>query len=200
MAKPDAFDLWTWSRCQSRIRTLPGRLGFPKGDHLRVLDLEIDLKDGHITDTTLNRPFDPREEYIFFLLSKYAEATQVPLTTKLVSFRQVTGGRAYDPVFEGRVVMPVARHLGDKIDRFVKAAERLGGHPVRQGDKAYIIHALPLVPLTYVLWKGDEEFPARAQVLLDASVETYLDAEAIAHLASITTSRLITVASSLKSG
>jgi len=200
MSKPEAFNLWTWSRCQSAILSLPGRLGFSKGDRLRVLDLDINLKNGSITDTTLNRPFDPREEYIFFLLSKYAEAKQVPLTGKLVSFRQIPGGRAYDPVFEGRVVAPVARHLGDKLDRFAKAAERLGGRPVAQGDKAYLINALPLVPLTYVLWKGDEEFPPRAQVLLDASAELYLDAEAITHLASITTSRLLTIGSSLKSG
>lgn len=200
MSKPEAFNLWTWSHCQSAIGSLAGRLGFPKADRLRVLDLEVNLKDGSVTDTTLNRPFDPREEYIFFLLSKYAEAKQTPLTGKLVSFRQVTGGRAYDPVFEGRVVQPVARHLGDKVDRFAKAAERLGGRPVPQGDKAYVINTLPLVPLTYVLWKGDAEFPPRAQVLLDASVESYLDAEAITHLASITTSRLVTVGSSLKSG
>jgi len=200
MSKPEAFNLWTWSRCQSAIRSLPGRLGFPKGDRLRVLDLEVNLKDGSVTDTTLNRPFDPREEYIFFLLSRYAEAKQVPPIGKLVSFRQIPGGRAYDPVFEGRVVAPVARHLGDKVDRFAKAAEHLGGRPVAQGDKAYVVNALPLVPLTYVLWKGDEEFPPRAQVLLDASAESYLDAEAITHLASITTSRLVAVGLSLKGG
>ena len=200
MSKPEAFNLWTWSRCQSTLRTLPGRLGFPKIDRLHMLDLEISLKDGTVTDTTLNRAFDPREEYIFFLLSKYAEAKPTPLTGKLISFRQVSGGRAYDPVFEGRVVQPVARHLGDRVDRFAKAAERVGGHAVSQGDKAYVISALPLVPLTYVLWKGDAEFPARAQVLLDGSVESYLDAEAITHLASITTSRLLTVASNLKLG
>jgi hypothetical protein len=95
-------------------------------------------------------------------------------------------------------VLPIARHLGGNVDHFVKAAERLSGRPAPQGDKAYTINALPLVPLTYVLWKGDEEFPPRSQVLLDASVEAYLDAEAITHLASITTSRLLTVASSLK--
>jgi hypothetical protein len=198
VSQPEAFNLWTWPRCQSAIRSLRGRLGFPKADRVRVLDLEINLKDGSVTDTTLKRPFDPRQEYIFFLLVKYARAKQTPLTGKLVSFRQVPGGRAYDPVFEGRVVQPIARHFGDKADRFAKAAEHLGGRPVTQGDKAYVLIPLPMVPLTYVLWKGDAEFAARAQLLLDASAEAYLDAEAITHLASITTSRLLTVASSLK--
>jgi len=41
-----------------------------------------------------------------------------------------------------------------------------------------------------MLWGGDEEFPASANVVFDASVEGYLDAEAVTVLAELATRRL----------
>lgn len=191
MTEPDVFDLWTWPKCQEKISALAGRLGFPKGNSLRFLGFELNLANGNVTDTILNRILDQPHEYIFFLLSRYSEAKTVPLTGELVSFRQVPGGRIYNSVFEGRVVMPIAHRLGKTPERFREAAEALGGRHLTQGDIAYSIPALPLIPLSYILWKANEEFPARAQVLMDRSVTNYIDAEPLAHLAALTTKRLL---------
>jgi len=51
--------------------------------------------------------------------------------------------------------------------------------------------ALPRIPMTYVLWKGDEEFPATIQLLFDKSVEGYLSLEDIVVVSEMATSRLI---------
>lgn len=193
MPEPTQFDLWTWEKTREIIRTLPGRLGFPKKDVLRFLDLEVHLDDGRIIDTTLNQPFDPRIEYIFFLLHQYSKATEVPLTGELISYRQISGGRVYGAVFDGRVVNPIQKRLGSSPGLFKKAAKLLKGEPATVGDLSFTILAFPQVPYTYALWKADNEFPARARVFLDGSAPLYLDAEAHAHLASLTTSRLLAI-------
>ncbi len=174
--------------------TLPGRLGFPKGDTLRFLDLEVNLADGSITDLTQNKSFDPKFEYIFFLLNQYAKAEETPLTKDYISYKQISGGRVYASVFEGRAVKPIEKHLSGTPEVFEEAAKRLNGTPATVGDLAYTIPGLPLVPYTYSIWKADDEFPARARIYLDGSAAAYLDAEAHAHLASLTTYRLLAVA------
>jgi len=194
MATPGAYDLWSWDRCQAKISTLPGRLGFPEGKTLRFLGLEVNLEDGTVTDTIMGGKLDPPPEHLYFLLYRYAERREVPLTEKLVSFRQLPGGRLYAAVFEKRAVFPISRHLGDKPERFAIAAKYLGGQQMPQGDVAFRVLALPLVPLTYILWQATEEFPASAQVLMDSSVEKYFDAEPLTHLAALATSRLLTIA------
>lgn len=194
MSAQEGFDLWTWKNCKETMRALPGRLGFPKGNVLRFLDLEINLEDGSITDTTLGQPFDPKIEYIFFLLNQYAKAKEVSLTGELISYKQISGGRVYAAVFDGRVVKPIVKRLTSNLDHFSKAATKLGGTRADVGDLAYTIFGLPRVPYTYVVWEANEEFPARVSVFLDGSAGSYLDAEAHAHLASLTTIRLLTLA------
>ncbi len=194
MAASEKFDLWTWENTKEKLLTLPGRLGFPKKRYLQFLDLVVNLKDGSISDTTLKQPFDPKTEYVFFLLYRYADAKDVPITGKLITYKQIPGGRVYSSVFEGRVVKSVEKWLGAQPDLLEKAAQRLRGKALEIGDIAYSIPALPRVPYTYVLWRADEEFPARVKVFLDSSASSYLDAEAHAHLASLTSLRLLATA------
>ncbi len=194
MVEPESFDLWTWPKCKDKVLTLPGRLGFPKGKTLRFLGYEVNLVDGSVIDTIKDQRYETAPKFLLFLLAFYSRAKQVPLAGQLISFRHMSGGRVYDSVFEGRAVGPIVRKLGDKPDLFAHAAEALSGVPIERGDSAYVIPALPCTPLTYILWLGDDEFPARAQILMDGSVENYLDAEAISHLAEVTTKRLVTLA------
>ncbi len=197
MEKIEGFDLWTWKNCKETLLTLPGRLGFPKSDTLRFLDLEVNLIDGSITDLTFKKPFDPKIEYIFFLLNQYAKGTETPITNDYIGYKQISGGRVYAAVFEGRAVKPIEKHLGGTPEVFEAAATHLHGTQVKVGDIAYTIPALPRVPYTYAIWKADDEFPARAKVFLDGSAASYLDAEAHAHLASLTTYRLLAIANTL---
>ncbi|MFX1564726.1 MAG: DUF3786 domain-containing protein [Promethearchaeota archaeon] len=197
MAKIGSFDRWTWEKCKDVLSTLPGRLGFPKSDTLQFLDLEVSLKDGSITDLTLGKSFDPKIEYVFFLLHQYAKAEETPLTHDYISYKQISGGRVYSAVFEGRAVKPIENLLASTPELFKMAAERLNGVSAKIGDLAFTIAGLPLVPYTYAIWESDEEFPARAKVFLDRSAAAYLDAEAHAHLASLVTYRLLAIARTL---
>jgi hypothetical protein len=197
MSNVEAFNLWTWKNCKETLLTLPGRLGFPTGKSLRFLDLEISLVDGSITDLTLKKPFDPKIEYIFFLLNQYAKAKEIPLTNDFISYKQISGGRVYSSVFESRAVKPIEKYLSGTPSVFETAAQQLHGTRAPIGDIAYTIMALPRVPYTYVIWVGDDEFPPRAKMFLDGSAESYLDAESHAHLASLATYRLLAIAKTM---
>ena len=62
-------------------------------------------------------------------------------------------------------------------DDFVQVALRFGGRQVAYGDAAMELSPLPRLPVTLVLWREDEEFPARAYLLFDDTCEHHLPAD-----------------------
>jgi len=103
-----------------------------------------------------------------------------------------------DFFFRGPHEMPTDRlesAFGSRLDAFRRAAEAVGGRPVAAGDAAYEFAALPRVPVTVVLWSSDDEFPARAQFLLDRRADRQLPVDALWLLCLVLVKRLIGVAS-----
>jgi len=68
--------------------------------------------------------------------------------------------------------------------KFKNAAEKLNGVKEDYGHLSYTINIFPLVPVTYVLWKGDEELPASGTILFDQAVTSFLPDEDIIMAAS----------------
>ena len=59
------------------------------------------------------------------------------------------------------------------------------------GDASITLRPLPRLPLTVVLWKGDDEFTPEGSILFDGSVGSYLPTEDIAMLSGMVVYRLI---------
>jgi hypothetical protein len=57
---------------------------------------------------------------------------------------------------------------------FLAAGAALGGTPAGHGDAAIVLSPLPKVPTTVILWAEDDEFPARADLLFDATCTAHL--------------------------
>ncbi len=195
-------DLWVWQNCQGAVKSLSGRLGFPNGDHLRVLGYKLDLTNGSIRDSISGELLDEFKRAdrlttntLFYVLSAYAESQEKQPTGKLISSKQFRGAQ-----FTGRDTMGerhrVSRYFKDP-SLLEKAVDALDGSRIKfpYGDVALRLNLLPYIPLTIVLDLGDEEFPAEARLFYDETVENYLDSEQTYFLTSITVSRLIQLSS-----
>jgi hypothetical protein len=125
------------------------------------------------------------------LLHYLIRADGYPLTGKWVAYKDIPGGLLYAGVFARRVTEPLQRRFGKSARPFKEAGIRSGGEFVEIGDASFVLHAFPCVPLQYVLWEGDEEFPPSVQLLFDASVDHYLTLEDMVVLGQVTTGRLI---------
>jgi hypothetical protein len=73
----------------------------------------------------------------------------------------------------------VLERFGHNFDGFRQAAEKFAGIRLTMADMAYKLRPFPKIPLYFLLWKGDEEFPPRLSVLFDRSIERHLSADAI---------------------
>ena len=125
------------------------------------------------------------------LLHYLIRADGNPLTGRWVAYKDIPGGLLYAGVFARRVTDPLQRRFGMTAESFKETGIKSGGNPVAIGDASFILKAFPYVPLQYVLWEGDEEFPPSVQVLFDASVDHYLTLEDIVVLGQVMTGRLI---------
>jgi len=100
-------------------------------------------------------------------------------------------------VFARRVTEPLIRKFGRVAKRFQEVGIGSGGIPAGIGDASFTLSALPRIPIQYVLWEGDDEFPPSVQLLFDSSVDHYLPLEDIVVLGQMATGRLLNRASHL---
>ena len=113
------------------------------------------------------------------ILHYFTQAKGTPITNKIIAFKELPKGANYFPVFSKRAIKPLLDHFGREPERLIDAAEKLGGHRVDYGDVAVTINAFSYVPITLVLWRGDEEFAPEGNILFDSTISDYLSTEDI---------------------
>ncbi len=77
------------------------------------------------------------------------------------------------------------KYAADKAGYLEKGIE-LGGESTNYGDAALRIEPFPRLPVTLVLWLEDEEFPARAELMVDSSCTMHLPIDVIWSIAMTT--------------
>jgi hypothetical protein len=123
-------------------------------------------------------PVEVREQIL--LLHYLQTATGAPQTGEWISFAQVPGGEFYVGPFRQRSILRLAGAFGSRPEDLGPAAESLGGWRADLGDVSVTLPVFPRVPITFVLWRGDEEIAPSGNVLFDSSIPSYLPVEDIA--------------------
>ena len=108
-----------------------------------------------------------------------ASCTNPEPAGKVISPLSLPGGAAF---FKGPHEIPnevIAHNFGADLEKFSETAQALGGRAVDGGDAAVLIPVFPKLPVTMIIWTGDLEFPARAQMLLDETAPLNLGIDAL---------------------
>jgi hypothetical protein len=100
-------------------------------------------------------------------------------TRSWISEKELKGGTTFFRGPHALQVEEIQRAFGKNPEAFARAGRRLGGINLFFGDKAFALTAFPKVPLGYVLWKEDEEFPARVSVLFDSTIQRHFSLDGI---------------------
>lgn len=118
-------------------------------------------------------------------------AKQTTLKNKLISYRELPNGMVFYNAFRSIAIEPVAQKFGNDLEAFAKHSETIGGIKVNHGEIAFEFKIFPRVPVIYILWAGDEEIPASANILFDASAPEHLHTEDLAEVGEVITHYLV---------
>lgn len=116
-----------------------------------------------------------RSSLLWYLI----HAKEIGLYGNLVKPENLKGGQLF---VSGTHVLPLdkvaEKYAADKAGYLEKGIE-LGGESTNYGDAALRIEPFPRLPMTLVLWLEDEEFPARAELMMDSSCTMHLPIDVI---------------------
>jgi len=136
--------------------------------HIMLPDVKILLGDGGMEASLKDK---------ILILHYFAGAKGTPATGKLIAYKQLPGGVSYFPAFSRRAIAHLVKHFGKNPELLIKTAAKLGGHEADNGDVSVTVNAFDHVPITLVLWRGDEELAPNGNILFDANISDYLSTE-----------------------
>lgn len=100
------------------------------------------------------------------------------LAGEMVGVRDLKDAHFFQGPHELKKSSLISRY-GRHPERFKQAGQVLGGSTLAMADASICLWPFPKIPVYYVLWAGDEEFPASLSILFDRSIERHLSADAI---------------------
>jgi hypothetical protein len=134
----------------------------------------------------------PIQEQVLILHYLQAGGLQFP-TGNWIAYREIQGASFYFSAFVKRAIDPLKKTFGSDIQGLVHAAEKLGGRSIPAGDAGFEFRLLPRIPVQLILWEGDAEFPAEANILFDETIGEILSPEDVAWLAGMLVYRLMAI-------
>jgi hypothetical protein len=106
-------------------------------------------------------------------------AKDIPPTGRLVKPNNIKGGETF---FQGSHTLPlhtVAYKYRDAREAFLQKGMELGAEQMEHGDCSIRLLPMPRMPVIIILWLKDDEFPARADLLLDSSCDLQMPLDII---------------------
>ncbi len=149
------------------------------------------LAPNEIRDPENNPPNRNISEVLFNYVTGYPHAP--PETGRLISFREVTGAGPLVVNFANNTNKTITTTFAGNLPALRSAAGALGAVRCREVsgfDLCFVFKALPGIPLYLQFNDAQAPFPAQGNLLLDASIEAYLDMRAIFTLGTYLCGRL----------
>jgi len=125
------------------------------------------------------------------VLAYLINAQDLPLANKLVQAEVLPGGQFF---FRGIHSLPaekLEKAFGEHPEALHQIAKQLGAKVREFGDASIEFTVLPRIPLTVVVWKGDEQFSARASILFDQTAAAQLPLDALLAAVNLTVEALV---------
>lgn len=129
--------------------------------------------------------------YFYLMVLVYlTEAKDIKPAHTWISEKDLKGGSTFFRGPHHLEVEELTSLSGKDPDAFLKVGKSLGGSEILYGDKGFALEVFPKVPLAYILWKGDAEFPPKISVLFDSTIEFHLPLDIIWCMVAETSRRL----------
>lgn len=187
LPKQDNYERALKLGLEAFARKDPGRVADKAGAELSGRKLILPHLDKHLAldldshQFTITETGEEAQIWLNILAIHYLNNSdgRQPLG-KLKHFREFKEGSFYEPAFNRRTKEILIAVFGSNPQALIEAAIKLNGKIIDSADAAVELPYFPMLPITCLLWRGDEEFPAEASVLFDETAEMFFSAEDMA--------------------
>jgi hypothetical protein len=125
------------------------------------------------------------------LLAYLINAKEILLANRLVRAEALPGGQFF---FRGIHKLPIEKlenAFGARPQGLLEVSDQFKAQKCEFGDASILLYILPRLPLTIVIWRGCEEFDARASILFDQTAATQMPLDALLASANLVVDTLI---------
>jgi hypothetical protein len=134
------------------------------------------------------------------ILTYLINSKDLPIADKLSAAQGLPGGQFF---FRGPHKLPAEKLeevFGQCPQRLYDITGKFGAKKCEFGDASIELYVLPRIPLTIVIWQGDEEFGARASILFDETAAAQLPLDALWAAANLAIKALVKAATPPSAG
>jgi hypothetical protein len=125
------------------------------------------------------------------ILMRYlCEGRHVPRRGGQLAYDEIPNGALYLSNFRIRCVRRAARSLGGDIKSFEKAMTGFHAERLPHGDAGFRFEFVSGIYMSVILWEGDDEFAASAQIMFDDNFPAAFTAEDAAVAGEIAVGRI----------
>lgn len=149
----------------------------------------VSRKDGSIRAFGDDRPLSYLTRLNIYTLLWYAKP-DARLSGEWVTFDRLKDARPFAPAFRRGVTEAYARTFSGHVEELKRACRALGGQELSHSDAGLQIDAFACMPLRFLFWDADDEFPAQANILFDRSAADFIHVESTVSVASEGLARL----------
>jgi hypothetical protein len=141
------------------------------------------------------RKDSPSIELRLMILQYLVQAKELSLAGKWVTEKELKNGEMFYRGVHSLDMFknPLEEKFGHCPDDFLQAGLSIGGIEVDYGDAGLRFQVLPRIPVLFVLWGADDEFPAKVNILFDPTIEHHLALDTIWGLVRVITFKLLEV-------
>ncbi|MGB2808321.1 MAG: DUF3786 domain-containing protein [Sedimentisphaerales bacterium] len=152
----------------------------------------VDLSDSQIFSTQTS-PEPTQAEFLeqLCILAYLINVQDIPLANKFVGPEHLPSGQFF---FRGLHSLPTKKleeAFGASPKQLYEVSKKFDAKRCEFGDASIELLALPRIPLTIIIWRGDDEFDARASILFDQTASIHLPLDALGTLANLAVKALV---------
>jgi len=143
----------------------------------------INMNDYSISDS--NHPkkdINPQIKLAIYHLFYFSKAN--PLNSnEFVPLYELKPAAPYFNAFRKTVLNPYAKIFDGKMDSLKEAGYNLGFTSIPFSDVGFEALAFSCIPIRFLFWDGDDEFPAGSNILFDKNVIDFIHEETVITIA-----------------
>ena len=107
-----------------------------------------------------------------------------------VPFEKLRGTAPFYRSFQANIVRPFAKMFQGRLSELERACVGLEGKKLPWSDAGYELKAFDCIPVRFLFWEGDDEFPAQGNLLFDVSAADFIDEKSLIRVALVGLGRI----------